>query len=277
MAEKKLSAIIEMAKGNNRTLRQFARDADIDPSVISRMIKSDYIPGIKTLQKISTAADLGSNLKLSDFLEAAGYGKRATESISDIAVKNITTVALGITAVITAMMTGKNKLKVDKILEEQPAVTKDIVKQQVKSQRLFKTTALSLIFQFLTENEIEWRQGLINNLKTYGNAPDEYILLEHYKYTSWWLVFWAKPEQQDDQNMISCEDQAHMLFSRFTTEAADPNRKISIVVDDQELFNALENLKGRNSFRGDQSVILIDMDNLQIIKESVISSYEKKL
>ena len=66
-----------------------------------------------------------------------------------------------------------------------------------------------------------------------------------------------------------------MLFSRFTTEPADPKRKISIVVDDQELFNALESLRGHNSFRGDQSVILVDMDNLQIVKESVISSYSE--
>lgn len=275
MAVKNLSEIIETAIGNNRSRRQFARDANIDPAIISRIFTSDYIPGIKTLQKISTVADPRSNLKLSDFLEAAGYGKRATESFSDLAAKNIATVALGISAVITAMMIGNTKLKVDKMLEEQPDIAKDIVKQQVKSQRLFKTTALSLIFQFLTEKEIEWRQGLVKNLNIYGNAPDEYIMLENCRFSQWWLVFWSSSESRDDQNLISSEDQAHMLFSRFTTEPADPKRKISIVVDDQELFNALESLRGHNSFRGDQSVILVDMDNLQIVKESVISSYSE--
>ena len=63
------------------------------------------------------------------------------------------------------------------------------------------------------------------------------------------------------------------MVSSFCVAAPDPNRKVSIVVDNDRLLEELSKYQSRNSYRGNMSIILIDVDNARIVKEELLSSF----
>ena len=78
----------------------------------------------------------------------------------------------------------------------------------------------------------------------------------------------------NDQFTITEEDRSYMLYNRFGPIASDPRRKASIVLDDVQLFSQICKLKGRNSYRGYMTVILLDSETPRVLKEEVISCYD---
>ena len=125
----------------------------------------------------------------------------------------------------------------------------------------------------LAFNGIQCQLGRIEDLNYIGSKPDLLLLLNDSEIHNWWLCFWSKDKEIEDHQTVSPTDLANILICRFTGIPSDPTRKVSIVVDDEELFNAICYFKNNNSYRGNLSVILIDIDDSKISKEEIISTY----
>jgi hypothetical protein len=123
--------------------------------------------------------------------------------------------------------------------------------------------------------EIICQPGIIQYLDSIGIRPDEYITITGQEIDSWWFNFWAKDVELESNVIMSITNRAEVLFSRFSTASSDPKRKASIVVDDEELFNELCKFKNQNSYRGNMSVILIDVDNVIVRKEEYLAFYNQ--
>lgn len=54
----------------------------------------------------------------------------------------------------------------------------------------------------------------------------------------------------------------------------DRAKKSSLVVKDKELFDLISELKGKISYKGNLSVLLIDTDSMSIVNERNISYYD---
>jgi len=141
-------------------------------------------------------------------------------------------------------------------------------------QKLFRATAMGIIYADMTSKQIICQPGSIQSLDAIGIRPDEYVTIAEQDIESWWLVFWAKDAELDDNVIVEMSDRAEVLFSRFATASSSPKRKVSIVVDDDELFNELCKFKDHNSYRGNMTVLLVDVENVKILKEETLAYYD---
>ena len=150
----------------------------------------------------------------------------------------------------------------------------DILLQYTNRQKKFQAIAKGILFSDFSQKRIEFRPGITNDLEDLGGKPDDYITVLNSGIHSWWFSFWAKDPELDKHVIISPEVRAGVMISRYTTAAFDPHRKISIVVDDNELFENLIAYRTHNCFHGYMTAILIDVENVTIVKEEAIAELD---
>ena len=151
----------------------------------------------------------------------------------------------------------------------------DLLDQYRKRQELFQDTATGLLQRrYFSQKRIAFLPGTLDDLEDRGGKPDAYITVLNNNLHSWWFSFWAKDPELDKHVRISPEERAGIMISRYTTAAFDPHRKISIVVDDNELFDNLIAYRNHNCFHGNMTAILVDVENGMIVKEEAIAELD---
>lgn len=193
-----------------------------------------------------------------------GLGTSLTGPIGAIAAAALTPVAFSI---YKAMGDGET-------FEEWQTEQNRIALQSEKRVKQFSNAALGIILTQLGRRGVRCQVGDVQDLEAGHWVPDDYILVESPSVDEWWLVFFCEANRKNDQFFIHDMDRAYMLFNRFGPTVPNPRRKASIVTDDKEIFTELCSFKGRNSYRGNLSVILIDAEETEVIQEENISSFE---
>lgn len=148
----------------------------------------------------------------------------------------------------------------------------EMLLQYENRQRKFQATATGIIYSKLAAEGITFSPGNKANLDTLGGSPDEYILVQEPKKYEWWFSFWAIDNELDRNVIMTAKDRAAFMISRYTTASFDENRKVTIVVDDDSLFDAVINYKDHNSYHGNMSVMLVDVEKVSVVKEELIAS-----
>ena len=112
----------------------------------------------------------------------------------------------------------------------------------------------------------------IDNNEITEDSPDLCLYFDNENIKSWWFVFWDN-EFNKILN-ISKNDLSKYLVSKFMLTEPDRAKKSSLVVKDKELFDLISELKGKISYKGNLSVLLIDTDSMSIVNERNISYYD---
>lgn len=147
----------------------------------------------------------------------------------------------------------------------------DMLLQYEKRQSRFQKIAIGIIYTKLASEGTAFQPGNKNELDTLGGKPDECIKIIGDVETDWWLSFWAKDEQLDKSVIMSADARAAVMISRYATSKYDENRKVTIVVDDEELYESLLKFKNHNSYRGNMSAMLVDSESVSVVKEEYIA------
>ena len=149
-----------------------------------------------------------------------------------------------------------------------------LAEQYEKKLKQFEAISLGVILSELGKRGIKCQVGDVKDLVEKGSVPDEYILTDHADIKEWWFVFWCKENRENEQFNMFDRDRAYILFNRFCPTRADPKRKASIILNDEELFDELCKLKNCNSYRGNLTVVLINTEDATICKEETLSYYD---
>lgn len=148
------------------------------------------------------------------------------------------------------------------------------IQRLLKDRKRFAATSLGLIYSTLAEKQVGFTP-LPAKDDTEFPTPESSIALEADGIHEWWLAFEAgKPSEGDLEFDPDSEFRASLVMARFYDFAADPSRKVSIVVEDEGLYEALVRKDGNNSYRGNLSVILVDTDEVKLAKEAYIATYD---
>lgn len=228
-----------------------------------------------TYTKLSDAFNCDVNYLLMED-KAAIAGATAAVSALGIALGTATFAPVGVIAALgsfLALKKGTAKDSEKKIL----SYNNDMLLQYEKRQRLFAATASGIIYNALINKGITWTIENTEDIDTLGVKPDLAINISNQFIEKWWFTFWAKDSELDSHVTVSTRDRADVMFSRYVSAKQNPNRQVSIVVDDMELFNAICEFKGHNSYRGNLSVLLINMENVRIEKEECICHYDDEV
>lgn len=300
MANKELGELVRRAKGEDRSLREYAKDSGVDVAVISKIINGSYTPkkpdvfikltspsaaprGDVTYEQLVKAADSSKSFQ-------AGIAAGLAATATNLTTASITLMALGplpvatltkglasIAVTKTAKAAALKALEKQVSNEEELTYNGDALLVFEQKQKQFRAAALGIIVTTLAKSGISCTVKNPMDLNCfYISRPDECLVLPEHPISTWWFSFWSKDEKLDERALVFTPDRAHIMMSRYITVSADPTRKVSLVVDDPELFNEMVKFKDQNSYQGEMSAILVDMNTYSITKEEYIAHFNEE-
>ena len=224
-----LAKLVKEARGEDRSIREYAGMAGITPSTISRTEAGEYTPGVKTLAKlVSDEAKPRGNVTLSDLMAAAGYEaiKRLSAYVSAFAEEQL------------------NERGGDSAQES----SRERHDRLLQAQSQFEKMAMGLIYGELAKKGIVFQNNDQHKGSIFGDVS---LKLTDMPVDTWDFAI-KHFEDVRYGNMLSI---IRHVVCRQVFRSADKTRKVSIVVDNEDAFNMLADYKGKNCFRGDMSKI----------------------
>ena len=67
-----------------------------------------------------------------------------------------------------------------------------------------------------------------------------------------------------------------MVFGKLLFLPPKADRKITVVLNNSDLYEFMAKYKDKISYRGDLSIVLVDVDSLSIMEETYLSHYDEK-
>lgn len=243
----KLGELIKLAMGN-RTFREYAKDAAVSPASINRIIKGDYIPSSKALKKLSAPqAKPRNGITYEDLMVAAGYQNKNYVSDYDEEYQNEMEYAN-----LSLMTTSQ----AERISAYANAIQRD------NYQRL----AVGIIQKELIEKNYIFQTSENSN-----SSIDFTAYINKTPILEWGFIFKQLPSNSRYSNI---NRYIREYIGEVTLLPPNSERKISIVVNQTAVFENIILHANKISYRGDLSVILIDLDNYSVESEVYLSTYE---
>lgn len=274
MSENKLGELIRKAKGEDRSLREYARESGVDAATISKIINGTYIPKKTMIYKSLTSerASPRGGVTYQQLLKAADSSKSyqagllagmaATEALLS-ALGGMSMATTGISATLatlaTIITTSKKKNSTDKAA--------DIVNE---IQR-FAATSNGLLFAALAAKDISFRickkknNELVNQFDTYLELEDQDVKEYIFRY------LYLNDEDQKIKFIV--ENTPKRMIEELTFLEPSNRRKVSIVTNFIDSYEYMLSYKDNLSYNGELSIILMDVKGVELIKEDYISHY----
>lgn len=249
MENKRLAKLVADAKGEDRSIREYASACGVNPTTISMIISKGYEPGIKILKKLAKPeAKPRNGVTAQDILLATKYSDGFL--IPDyIAYDNE-----GNEIIIESKLTGLQKWKAFEKLEQR-----------------FKTVGMGCIHSALSAKGIVFQSHSVTDLDIRWFRPDMYLKMIDGSIKSWQFNF-KKKFSSVNKPVVYFARQVIGYYATIPTEA---DMKFSVVLDDEDVYIAFLSLKDKISLRMNLSIILIDTDNLEVAKEDYIAFYDQ--
>ncbi len=291
MKNTRLEELLNAAKGD-RTMKKYAEDAGVNPATVYRTINGDYKPGLKVLGNLANHADPNSGVTL-EKLFVASKGNETVKEITSAGSK-VATMALGTMAglfvglpmvavpgmfgaveglkLIAGASSSKKNADSTKKEKAYDITTERIHALQKKNQQ-FSAIASGIVYSQLAQKGIRFRPGNKESLDYRLNEEDSVIFVEEEGIEEWVFSIVCMSDEDKELNGF-IKKTAPNTFMRFFFLPENKKRKISIVVNDEELYKVFAGFKGSNCYRGNVSVILVDEKQVRIVKEEYIAYYD---
>lgn len=280
-----LISLIKKARGN-RTLREYAKDSDVNVSIISRIENGEYKPGRKVLQKLTSfEAKPQGGVTYQELLEVANNDEQYKKGLTaGMSVVGITPMALagipGITAALAALAGGFTMTKAQELLQEKEikksiSDNDEVARYSQLNQEIhrFAATAIGIMYGKMAEQGIKFRPIAKDEADLLLYDTDVLLSIEENEISSWLVKFATFSREDRELDRLVMQSVTNM-FEKLLFEKPDLSRKVSIVVGNDVLFEYLTQYKERNSYRGNLSVIQVDVDLVEIVREEYISYFE---
>ena len=271
-----ISQVAELVKElvGDRSIRKAAADSGVAASYISGILREKYLPSAEILRKLTTAEAKPQNgVRLEDLMKAAGYissDPNEDSMMPDLTQKGTDEI---VNRVMEKVRDNKAKSGVQKngydrisIFEE-----KDIARVTSMTAGILYKTLSEKGIMFSSVQNLDWREARKTDMAIH--VPQKNIL-------EWWFDFGFLRTMPVYRNGVSDEfhSKAHMIIrsriSNFFFLEPRADRKVSIVIDNKDVFGwAVLRYEGKLSYRGDLSLILIDIDSLSVAAEVYLAHY----
>lgn len=290
MQYQELSDLIKKAQGK-RSAKKYAEEAGVDSSTLYRTLKGIHRPGIDVLQKLANHADPESGVTIEMLIAARGKnGSAAGKAAAMTAMTMLTTIATGFpgllipgTIKVLNILEGENENSKNRQLGEgqqekrehevSNSISMERFKNYQKRQQQFSAIATGIVYSQLAQKGIRFRPGNKESLDYRLNEEDSVIFVEEEGIEEWVFSIVCMSDEDKELNGF-IKKTAPNTFMRFFFLPENKKRKISIVVNDEELYKVFAGFKGSNCYRGNVSVILVDEKQVRVVKEEYIAYYD---
>lgn len=244
--------IIRLARGN-RTYREYAKDADVNYSTINLIENGSYTPSIKMILKLtSQKAKPQNGISYEDAMDAAGYKiqdnikerKSRFESLS-IKIDKSTSIA--------AERQAKWLGKYVNVFERREAIN---------------GLAVGLIYYVIDKIGMSFTKVTTDDENENESGEKSVLLsIDKGRIQRWLFLFACNPED------VALELKVKDMLSKSLMQIDTIDMKISIVTNNPTEFARYEVLEHRSPFRGDLSILLVNIEENKIVKEVYLSNY----
>lgn len=283
-AIKKVARLVTELIGD-RTLRQTAEDSGVAASYLTGIRKERYLPSVEIFKKLTAPkANPQHGITLEDLMIAAGYQDEYQMTLYDFIdeLKNEEE---------TAKLKNKPKKEIKNVIDTMPGYNPNIHvngfsiagrknnDMLVNEQERDEAAAAGIIYRSLAENRITFYPAYeIEGIR--GIKPHIALNLSTDDSSSWWFFLFFQKIKEKNEDHKTPYSFNHVVISWFRQAISkmifiEPKegRKISLVTNNTDGFKYWISLKGKISFKGDLSVILVDMNSYRVLKEEYLSHY----
>lgn len=142
-----------------------------------------------------------------------------------------------------------------------------------KKQKSFEYQALGIIKDTLRSKLIKYDEENVDKYSNMLVVPNTSLRIIDKEIDEWWLECWKVNREIESDSFISDEDRAKIIFGKYAVLNKNMKRKVSIIVDDENIYNSLKKIKNNNSLKANISVVKISINNMEVEKEEYISLY----
>ena len=278
MKETSVGELVKRAKGEDRSLREYARDSGVDAAIISKIINGNYIPKKPGLYEALTSLQAAprGGVSYQQLMEAAGTSEEyRTGMTTGLSVGVITTLSeMPTSALIKALKARGVAIDGGGAEETSNMKLADVRKlQRLKGEKQrFAATANGIILGSLG------KKGLVFQIvQTDGAELDEirfdtYVKLMNHRISDY-LMRYAFISEEEAACLPLANNTVRGLVEELVFLKPSEARKVSIVTNHSDAFEYLCTFKGRLSYNGELSAILFDLDGARLVKETYLAHY----
>lgn len=280
MKETSVGELVRQAKGEDRSLREYARDSGVDAAIISRIINGSYIPkkpGIYEALTSPQAAPRGG-VTCKQLMETAGTSEEYLNGMSAGMSMGILSALSEIpsAALVKELQARGIAIDFSGTLEAPFPKMKPQEVQRVmvlSSEMLrFSATANGIILGSLGKKGLSFQIVHTDGAEVDGVRFDTYVRLMDHEITEY-LIRYAYISEREAGSLTLVNNTLKRMIEELIFLKPVRNRKISIVVNHPEAYEELCCLRDRISYNGELSVILFDIERAALLKENYLSHF----
>ena len=280
MTEVSVGELVKQAKGEDRSLREYARDSGVDAAIISRIINGSYIPkrpGIYEALTSPQAAPRGG-VTCRQLMETAGTSEDYRNGISAGMSMGILSALSEIpsSALVKELRARGIAIDFSGTVESSTPKMKpqEIQKAMYLSSEMlrFAATANGIILGSLGRKGLSFQVVHTDGAEVDGIHFDTYVRLMNHEISEY-LIRYAYISDREAGSLTLVKNTLRRLVEELIFLKPAGNRKISIVTNHPEAYEELCAFRDQISYNGELSVILFDIERAAILKENYLSHF----
>lgn len=267
----KLGNLVKRAKGEDRSLREYARDSGVDAAIISKMITGSYVPKSAKIYQSLTSVDAAPRggvsfdklIKASNAAKDFQAGLKAGLSATGRILSSNERLLSG------TELTGDTNIKEYIATKKNASIIKETM-EHINQIQSFVATSNGLLFKSLGEHNIPFTieareyEGLDNQYDTWLSIDNGQIS----EYLLRYVYFPSNSEEAQYVKNTIKKVVGELIFLEPTSQ-----RKVSIIVNSETAFESIAKFKDQLSYNGELSIVLVDTKNTKLIKETYLSHF----
>lgn len=280
MSGTSVGELVRRAKGEDRSLREYARDSGVDAAVLSKMINGTYIPKKPGIYEALTSAQAAprGGVTCKQLIAAAGASKDFQDGLS-----------AGLSAGMLATLDDIPSSTMIKVLQARgmsvdsrgasgaslsamkPEEARRIHRLQSEKQR-FAATANGIILGSLGKRGLTFQI-----VQTEGTEVDEVhfdtcVKLVNHEISEY-LIRYAFFSDEEAVSPALAKNTVRKMIEELVFLEPSRSRLVSIVTNRPDAYDDLCSCRSRLSYNGELSVLLFDLERALILKEEYLSHY----
>jgi hypothetical protein len=267
----KLGDLVKKAKGEDRSLREYARDSGVDAAIISKMITGSYVPKNAKIYQSLTSVDAAPRggvsfdklIKASNTTKDFQAGLKAGLSVTGRIISSNDRLLSN------AELTGTTNLK-EYITAKKNASDIKLATEYINQIQGFVATSNGLLFKSLGEHNIRFtiKAREYNGL---DNQYDTWLSIDNEQVSEYLLRYAYFPSKYEEEQYV--ENTFKMLIGELVFLKPTPHRKVSVIVNSDTAFETIVKFRDLLSYNGELSIVLVDTKNTKLLKETYLSHF----
>lgn len=269
-----LGELVKAAKGEDRSIREYAQASGVDAAVISKIMSGKYIPkNSKVLMKLTDIQAAPRN--------GITYEKLVKSSNADASYKAGVMAGMGAASVALSAIGAMPVIGLPVVLGGAAIATtmrdknekqNELINKTVNNIQRFSAMAIGLIYGKLAQRGIIFKQEVEKCKRLLENEFDTYLSIKDEQIEEYVMGYVYLDEEEQRSDFI-VENVGKRAIERFVFLIPNKRRKISIIVNCKSVYEYLLKFKGQISYRGYLSVVLLNDDTVTIEKEEFLAWY----